>query len=130
MVYKIPKIFFIIILLIWLIDKSTSANPANLYSDWIGFKEEKCIKVFDKNNIQTYESAKTICLSQEIGYPSLIMISSKEEQDFIEQLLFRNNNIANDVWIEAEREPKTNKFHWDDVSDPKFTFENWGHLNN
>lgn len=82
--------------------------------------------MFDKSNVQTYESAKAIRLAQEIGYPSLIMISSKEEQDFIEQLLFRNNNIANDVWIGAKREPKTNKFDWDDVSDPRFTFENWG----
>ena len=80
--------------------------------------------------MQTYDNAKTTCLQQESGNPSVIMINSLEEQKFIEKFLFDDNKIVDNIWLGAKRDSKTKKFHWDDVSNPSFTYENWGRLNN
>ena len=60
--------------------------------DWIPFQLEKCIKIFDK--VENYEDAKRTCNNQEVGQPSLLMIKSSEEQKFIENLLFYQNEIV------------------------------------
>ena len=109
---------------------NSSALNTTACGDWIAFKDEKCIKILKEKDLQNYDNAKSICLSQFIGNPSLIMINSKEEQQFIENLLFDQNKIVEDVWLGAKRNPKTKTFHWDDVSQTNFTFENWGKLNN
>ena len=80
--------------------------------------------------MQTYDNAKSVCLQQESDNPSVIMINSLEEQQFIEQLLFDDNKIVDNVWLGAKRDSKTKKFNWDDVSNSSFTYENWGKPNN
>jgi hypothetical protein len=57
--------------------------------------------------LQTYDNAKQICLSQEVGDPSLIQINSLEEQRFIEKLLFDDNKIVEFVWLGAKLDTKT-----------------------
>ena len=71
----------------------------------------KCIKVFIEKDVQAYENAKQICLSQEVGDPSLIQINSLEEQRFIEKILFNDNKIVEFVWLGAGLDTKTHKFH-------------------
>ena len=36
----------------------------------------------------------------------------------------------NNVWLGAKRDPKTQKFHWDDASHTNMTYENWSQMNN
>ena len=79
--------------------------------------------------MQFYDNAKSICLQQEIGYPSIIMINSLDQQ-FIEKFLFQDNQIYDNVWLGAKRDPKTKTFHWDDASNPKFTYSNWEEIKN
>ena len=78
--------------------------------DWIAYKEEKCIKAFIDKNLQTYENAKQICVSQGVGNPSLIQINSLEER-FIEKILFDDNKIVESVWLGARLDTRTHKFH-------------------
>ena len=58
------------------------------------------------------------------------MINSKEEQQFVENVLFDQIKIVDNIWLGAKRDPKTKKFHWDDVMHTNFTYENWGEINN
>ena len=106
------------------------ASNTSACGDWVVFKEEKCLKLYVDKDLQTYENAKQICASQEIGNPTLIMINSKDEQDFIENLLFNVNKVVEAVWLGARKDPKTKKFHWDDKTEPIFNFENWAELKN
>ena len=106
------------------------ASNTSACGDWVVFKEEKCLKLYVDKDLQTYENAKQICASQEIGNPTLIMINSKDEQDFIENLLFNVNKVVEAVWLGARKDPKTKKFHWDDKTEPIFNFENWTELKN
>ena len=48
------------------------------------------------------------------------MINSKEEQ-FVEELVFDDNKIVENVWLGAKRDSKTKKFHWDDASHTNMT---------
>jgi hypothetical protein len=54
-----------------------------------------------------HDNAKQICLSQEVGDPSLIQINSLEEQRLIEKLLFNDNKIVEFVWLGAKLDTKT-----------------------
>ncbi len=80
--------------------------------------------------MQIYENAKTICLSQGIGNPSLIQINSLEEQRFIEKILFDNNKIVESVWLGARLNTETHKFQWEDKTEPIKNYENWAQLKN
>ena len=81
------------------------------------------------------DDAKSICLSQEIGDPKLIQINSKEEQQFIENLLFSKlkilcKNVYNNVWLGARLNNETNEFHWEGKNEPISGYENFGQLRN
>ena len=80
--------------------------------------------------MQTYENAKQICASQEVGNPSLIQINSLEEQLFIEKILFDDNKIIENVWLGARLDTKTHKFHWEGKTEPITNYENWAQLKN
>lgn len=54
---------------------------------------------------------------------TLAMIKSKEEQDFIEDYLFNQKNVIENVWIGAKRSNADKEFRW--VNGTKFDFENW-----
>ena len=75
--------------------------------DWIEFKEEKCIKIFIQDDVQTYENAKRICVAREENESSLLVIQSEEEQQFIENLLFEDSEIVENVWLGIKRDSKT-----------------------
>ena len=69
-------------------------------------------------------------MSQEHGNPSVIMINSLDEQQFIENVLFDQIKIVDNIWLGAKRDPKTKKFYWDDEVHTNFTYSNWAEINN
>ena len=97
--------------------------------DWVEFKEEKCIKVFASNSLQTYEDVKKICSGQGSA-SSMININSVEEQKFMEQLLFDQNKIVDYIWLGAKRDPQTKEFKWNDGKGSKMSYENWLKIDN
>lgn len=88
--------------------------------DWEPYKDEKCFKIFDKAGVQSYENAEKTCHQQE-NSSTLITIHSREEQDFLSNLMFKTKGIIENVWIGAKY--NNNKIKWDDNSDAGFT--NW-----
>lgn len=99
--------------------------------DWVLFKEEKCIKVFIEDDVQTYENAKRICVAREESESSLLMIQSEEEQQFIENLLFEDNEIVENVWLGIKRDSKTKQFHYESKHNQTvYGYENWGKIKN
>lgn len=73
-------------------------------NDWVPFGEEKCYRLVSEQ-IATWQKAKEICESLGDGDENgtLVMIKSKEEQDFIEDYLFNLRNVIENVWIGAKR---------------------------
>ena len=55
------------------------------------------MKISADRQLQAYENSKSICLGHENGHPSIIIISSKEEQQSLESLLFDADKITNHV---------------------------------
>ena len=68
---------------------------------WRPFRNEKCMKISADRQLQAYENSKSICLGHENGHPSIIIVSSKEEQQSLESLLFDADKITNHVWLGA-----------------------------
>jgi len=98
--------------------------------DWIAYKEEKCIKALIDRDLQTYDNAKQICVSQESGDPSLIQINSLEEQQFVEKLLFDTNKMFEFVWLGARLDTKSHHYHWDGSTKQISNYQNWAQLKN
>ncbi len=71
--------------------------------------------------LQTFEDAEKVCSPHE-NSSTLVIIRSKDEQDFLSNLLFKTHKILDNVWIGAKY--TSNKFKWTDDSDLSFT--NWG----
>ncbi len=86
--------------------------------DWETYKDEKCFKVLDK--VGTEEEAEKICSQQE-NNSTLITIHSKDEQDFLSNLLFKTHKVVDAVWIGAKF--SSNKFKCSDDSD--IIFSDW-----
>ena len=59
--------------------KALFVSTENFCGNWISFKDEKCIKVLNKEKLVTYEEAVELCSQTESG-STLITIHSKEEQ--------------------------------------------------
>lgn len=77
--------------------------------------------------MQTYDEGKSTCyfIAQEIGQPSLITINSLEEQQFVENLLFNQNKVVDNIWLGARRDYKTGQFEWDMKNRIRLTYTNW-----
>jgi hypothetical protein len=99
------------------LDKSMAADSP--CGDWEPYKDEKCFKVFDK--LGTEDEAEKICNQQE-NNSTLVTIHSKDEQDFLSNLLFKIHKVVDTVWIGAKY--SSSKFKWTDDSELSFT--NWG----
>lgn len=70
-------------------------------------------------------------IAQEIAQSSLITINSLEEQQFVEDLLFNQNKVIDNIWLGARRDYKTGQFEWDMKNRTRLTFTNWdGKLRN
>lgn len=85
--------------------------------------------MFDERGLQPYENAKAICaLSDQEADSSLLMIDSKDEQEFLENYLFNQSKIVENIWLGAKRDNKTKQFYWDDLTKPPLTFHKWTKL--
>jgi len=113
---------FLIICLIFNIYELVLCIDQSLCGDWETFKDEKCFKIFSKEDLQTYENALKSCSQLEKVSTRLLTISSKEEQDFVSDFIFNKNKIKEDVWLGGKR-VNSSSFKWSDNSDVKYT--NW-----
>jgi hypothetical protein len=93
--------------------------------DWTQYKDEKCFKIFSKEEAQNYENAVKSCVQLD-NTSTLITISNKEEEESIVNYLYNENKISNNIWLEAKR-LKSSTFKWSDGSDMKYT--NWAENN-
>jgi hypothetical protein len=87
--------------------------------DWESYKDDKCFKIIDET-LRNYDDAEKTCNQQE-NSATLVIIRSKDEQDFLSNLLFKTHKVIDNVWIGVKN--TSNKFKWVDDSDLSFT--NW-----
>ncbi len=92
----------------------------NFWDDLKAYDDQKCIKIFYKKRLMTFDDALKLCL--QLGNGSTILtINSKEEQNLISKFLFKTHNIVDGIWIGLKN--KNNSFDWADGSE--LSFENW-----
>ncbi len=70
--------------------------------DWVAFKEEKCVKIFETRRLLSFDEAKTFCSKADIG-SNVLTINSIEEQAFIYDFLLRNNKTLHNIWIASRK---------------------------
>jgi hypothetical protein len=92
----------------------------NYCGDWKSFKDEKCIKVLDKDRFLSFDEAKQFCNEDGEG-ATLLTMHSREELEFISHFLFNYLGITNDIWIGLRKSGKI--FKW--IDDSHFDFTNW-----
>ena len=109
------QIFKLIFVLLFL---SKNIFCLNLCGDWTQYKDIKCFKVLDKKGTEV-EALKTCAELDQSSIP--ITIHSKEEQEFINNLLKTHKNILNNVWIGMKYTDRVYK--WMDGTDTNFA--NW-----
>jgi hypothetical protein len=73
-----------------------------LCCDWVPFKEEKCVKIFETKRLLTFDEAKTFCSRADIG-SNVLSINSIEEQAFIHDFLLQNNKTLHNIWITSRK---------------------------
>ncbi len=61
----------------------------------------KCLKYLNSAGLQTYDDAIKLRLSNDYQ-GALLNIESEEEQQFLSDMLFKNENIVENVWIRAK----------------------------
>jgi Notch-like protein len=88
--------------------------------DWNEYKNEKCIKILDKEKLVIFDEAQKSCLQAD-NESSILTIHSKEEQEFISEFVFKTNKVIENVWIGLKN--SNNQFKWTDGSEIGFT--NW-----
>lgn len=89
--------------MIFIFFKKINANIGKLQCN-----EEKCYLLV--NQIGNWEEAKTTCEGLAEKYSMLAIIDSKEEQDFVEDYLFKKEQIIDNVWIGGRRENVSSEF--------------------
>ncbi len=70
--------------------------------DWVAFKEEKCVKIFETRRLLTFDEAETFCSKADIG-SKVLTINSIEEQAFIHDFLLQNNKTLHNIWITSRK---------------------------
>jgi hypothetical protein len=99
---------------------SFSATYSSLCGDWTQYKDEKRVKILNKEKLVFFEESEKSCLQADNG-SSIYTMHSKEEQEFILEFLFNTNKIVENVWIGLKY--NNNQLEWADGS--KMSFNNW-----
>ncbi|OXA46704.1 uncharacterized protein LOC110856020 [Folsomia candida] len=108
-----------------------------LHSGWIPYKNEKCLKIL--NLYETHSAAISSCQKQllfddliEVNlHATLLQISSKDEEEFVDKLLFNISRYADNVWLGAVRDGPRAQFRWlDGTSLNNFSvYQKWAYGN-
>jgi len=110
-------IFSLLIFSIYYDELMAADSPCG---DWEPYKgSEKCFKIIDEN-LRTYDDAEKSC-SQLENSSTLPIIRSKDEQDFLSNLLFKTHKAVDNVWIGIKY--TSNKFKW--IDDSELSYTNW-----
>jgi len=93
------------------------SDCVNVCNDWIQYKDIKCIKVLEKKSTE----AEALNTCTKLDQSSILLtIHSKEEQEFLNNLLEKYQNISLNVWLGM----KFNEtFKWMDGTNTDFN--NW-----
>lgn len=93
--------------------------------NWIAYKDEKCfklIKTFTNGN-----QARTLCQGEKLHddqlAPTLASIHSAEEQEFLNNFIFKTNKLQSNVWIGLKQVHNVTSYAWDDGTE--YDFKNW-----
>jgi len=95
---------------------------------WTPYRNEKCFKFF--HDSKTYTEANDFCKFQStFGYnATLASIRDRDEQLFVEDYLFIQNNPDDNVWIGVKRNPSNRRLIWEDNLNHSYT--NWDPADN
>lgn len=83
-------------------------------SNWVQYGEEYCYQVVEKT--VNWDQAKQLC--EELDSESnstLVAIRSKDVQDFIEDYLYNQKNVIDNVWIGAKRNDENSEFRYNNI---------------
>ncbi len=91
---------------------------------WVAYKDEKCFKIFP-NEVRNRDEAEGKCKEERFQsiIPSLVIIKSEAEQEFLNNLIFNTSGSVDNVWIGAKRNSDNKTFIWEDESEIEFS--NW-----
>lgn len=96
-------------------------------SGWEVYREQKCIKLFDTGELQSFAEAEQTCLKN--GDAKLVTISFADKQQFIFNYLFTKKAVVNNVWLGAKYDSSARQFHWADSDFSRLTYANWAAKN-
>lgn len=106
----------------------TPSTTSSRCGDWVAYKDEKCFKIASRAGYQTQADAEIVCraYSAELNresYPRLIQIKTEDEQNFLHNLLYVENNIVDNIWLGLTKNQKTGVFGWSEGSAANYS--NW-----
>lgn len=94
-----PKTNFVFYSLMLLVYTSRVKCENQCDPGWSQYGDEFCYQVVEK--VVKWQQAKELC--EDLDNSTLTMIKSKEEQDFIEDFLYKQKHIVDNVWIGGHR---------------------------
>jgi hypothetical protein len=91
---------------------------------WVPYLDTKCFKIFP-NELKYRDEAENYCKEERFQsyIPSLVIIKSRSEQEFVANLVFNISGSFDSVWIDAKRNSDNKTFSWNDGS--KIEYSNW-----
>lgn len=102
--------------------KHSNASSVVCDKSWVVYKDESCFQVTD--DVMKYESAERGCALHSNGH--LAVIESQEMQSFLNDYLFKEKKVANDVWIGGRFNATSHRISWNSgTSSDHLPFTNW-----
>ncbi len=78
---------------------------------WVPYLDTKCFKIFP-NELKYRDEAENYCKEERFQsyIPSLVIIKSRSEQEFVANLVFNISGSFDSVWIDAKRNSDNKTF--------------------
>lgn len=112
------KLTFLLFMCVSIGNKSFAVSQCD--EGWIQFGDEKCYQLVEK--VANWQQAKSLC-EDGSNHSTLAMITSQQEQDFIEDYLYRQKHTVDNVWIGGKRTDDNSEFRW--IDGTKLDFTHW-----